>query len=201
MEGVFLGFFTRKNFHRNLGIKEFDFDPQQDILVDAQGNDPGVYTRAHELLQSYRQSHRYAVVVLDNAWGGSPGVAKIEADITKNLINTGWDKDCILAIAIDPELEAWVLQDNIHVKKAFRFKDDSLREWLEKKDLWDADKPKAADPKKAIEAIFKRTRTPRSSAIYKKITSQVSVKHCQDRAFNLLRDKLQEWFPVEEEWQ
>ena len=201
MEAVFQGFLTRPQFHRSLNIKAFNFDPQQDIIVDEAGNDPGVYTRGHQLLKSYQKTHRYAVVVLDNAWDGSPGVTQIEATITNNLIETGWDKDCILAIAINPELEAWVLQDNRNVEQAFRFKDGSLREWLQQKGLWDAGKPKAADPKKAIEETLKKTRTPRSSAIYKKITSQVSVKHCQDRAFNLLRDKLQEWFPVEEEWQ
>jgi hypothetical protein len=69
MEAAFSGFFTRSEFHMSLGIREFEFDPQQDIIVEA-GNDPGVYTRAHQLISPYLKTHRYAVVVLDNAWEG-----------------------------------------------------------------------------------------------------------------------------------
>ncbi len=38
MEAAFIGFFTREQFHRSLGIRQFEFDPQQDIIVET-GND------------------------------------------------------------------------------------------------------------------------------------------------------------------
>lgn len=136
-------------------------------------------------------------MVLDNAWEGSPRVGKIKAVIASNLVKSGWQQENILEIAIAPELEAWVLQDNPNVAQALRFRQGSLKDWLVQRGLWDAGM-KPNDPKKAIEKMLKYTRTPRSSAICKQIASKISVKFCQDRAFCLLRDKLQQWFPVEE---
>ncbi|WP_445626601.1 methylation-associated defense system protein MAD4 [Nostoc sp. DSM 114167] len=199
MEAAFTGFLTRKQFHRSLGIRQFAFDPQQDIIVEA-GSDPGVYNRAHELIRLYQKTHRYAVVVLDNAWDGSPGVERISNNIMENLIETGWDEENCAVIVIDPELEIWILQDNRNVEEAFRFKKDvPLRKWLEEKGLWDASALKPADPKKAVEDALKFSRTPRSSAIYKNITSKVSVKGCTDTAFEMLCIKMQQWFPFEED--
>ncbi|MBD1897909.1 hypothetical protein [Coleofasciculus sp. FACHB-129] len=198
MEAAFTGFFTRKQFHESLGIRQFDFDPQQDIIVEA-GSDPGVYNRAHELIRPYQRTHRYAVVVLDNAWDGSPGVKKIHNNIMNNLTKTGWEEENCAVIVIDPELEIWILQGNHHVEKVFQFKQDiSLRQWLEQKGLWDASVLKPADPKKAVEEALKCSRTPRSSAIYQKITSKVSVSGCTDTAFKMLCNKMQQWFSVEE---
>ncbi|WP_373479206.1 hypothetical protein [Geminocystis sp.] len=197
MEAVFTGFLTREKFYLSLGISKFNFDPKQDIIVDESGNYPGIYTRGHELIRSYQTTHKYAVIVLDNAWDGSPGVKKIETNITNNLIQTGWNKNQIVVIVINPELEAWILQDNPHVAESFRYKNEStsLKEWLILKGLWDKNKPKSDDPKKAIEVILKFTKTPRSSAIYQKIASKISVKGCQDLAFKKLVDYLKFWFP------
>ncbi len=197
MEAAFIGFFTRPQFHMTLGIREFEFDPQQDIIVEP-GNDPGVYTRAHQLISPYLRTHRYAVVVLDNAWEGSPGVEKIHSNIKTNLITTGWDKENCVVIVIDPELETWILQDNQNVADAFRFKQDvSLRQWLQNKGLWNNTDTKSVDPKKAVEAALKVSRIPRSSAIYKNITGQVSVKRCVDPAFHSLCSIMQQWFPLD----
>ena len=193
MEAAFTGFLTRPGFHHSLGIDPFDFDPAKDVLVDEAGNDPGVYTRAHEFLRLYKDSHRFAVIALDNAWSGSPGVEAIQSHITANMIAVGWKADHFVVIVLDPELEAWILQDNPNVARAFRFEGD-LRNWLNQKGLWEADQPKAKDPKAAIELTLKSTRTPRSSAIYKKITAQVSVKSCIDPAFGQLRTQMQIWF-------
>ena len=100
-------------------------------------------------------------------------------------------------IVINPELEVWILQDNPNVEQAFRFKQNiSLREWLRQKGLWDSGELKSVDPKKAVEAALKFTRTPRSSAIYKNVTSQVSIKGCVNPAFQKLCHTLKRWFSV-----
>ena len=70
-----------------------------------------------------------------------------------------------------------------------------MREWLEEKGLWNAGMLKPADPKKAVEDVLKISKTPRSSAIYRQITNRVSVKRCQDPAFQKLCSALQQWFP------
>lgn len=195
MEAAFVGFLTREQFHHSLGIQHFDFDPAQDIIVDESGNDPGIYNRAHELIRPYQKSHLHAVIVLDNAWSGSPGVEKIRKHISNNMLQSGWEDGYFVVIVIDPELEVWILQDNANVETALRFKQDiSLRQWLEKRGLWDVASPKPADPKKAVEAILKASKTPRSSAIYKQITNTISVKRCLDPAFQLLCQTMQQWF-------
>ena len=78
------------------------------------------YTRAHEFLRPYQKTHRYAVIALDNAWEGSPGVEGIENNISNNMLKTGWEVNNFIVIVIDPELEAWILQDTPVVEQAFR---------------------------------------------------------------------------------
>jgi len=137
MEGAFTGFCMRDGFHMSLGIQPFAFDRTRAILV-ASGSDPDVYTRAHELLRSYCRTHRFAVVVLANAWDGSPGVATIQHNIQENMRSSGWHRDRFEIIIIDPELEAWSWQDSPHVTSAFRFtQHPSLRQWLGEQGLWD----------------------------------------------------------------
>ena len=114
---------------------------------------------------------------------------------------TGWDENDFVVIAINPELEVWILQDSSVVERAFRFQQDiSMRKWLEQKKLWDASELKPADPKKAVEDTLKISKTPRSSAIYRQITSRVSVKGCLDPAFQKLFSKMQQWFAIEKGW-
>lgn len=199
MEATFIGFLTREQFNLSLGIRQFEFDLAEDLIVDVSGNDPGVYTRAHEFLRPYQRTHRYAIIVLDNAWEGSPGVTAIENNIKVNMLKTGWDEENFAVIVIDPELEVWIWQDSPHVAAAFLFKQNiPLRKWLEARGLWDASEPKPSDPKKAVEETLKISKTPRSSAIYRKITSRVSVKGCTDQAFQRLCSTMQQWFSIEE---
>lgn len=199
MEATFIGFLTREQFHLSLGTRQFEFDQAEDLIVDEIGNDPGVYTRAHEFLRPYQRTHRYAIIVLDNAWDGSPGVRDIENNIRTNMIKSGWNEDNFVVIVIDPELEVWIWQDSPHVAAAFLFKQNiPLRKWLEARGLWDASEPKPPDPKKAVEETLRISRTPRSSAIYRKITSRVSVKGCTDPAFQRLCSTMQQWFSIEE---
>jgi hypothetical protein len=131
MEAAFTGFLTRDSFHLSLGIRRFAFDQTQDIIVES-GSDPGVLQRAHELLRLYLHTHRFAVVVLDHAWVGSPDVEVIEQTIKGNMLSSGWRTDRVAVIVIDPELEAWLWQDSSHVATALRFtQHPSLRQWLE----------------------------------------------------------------------
>src|SRR5215475_4807580 len=104
MEAAFTGFLTRYGFHLSLGIRRFAFDQTQDIIV-ASSSDPGVFQRAHELLRLYLHTHRFAVIVLDHAWDGSPDVELLEQTIKSNMLSSGWRTDRVVVIVIDPELE------------------------------------------------------------------------------------------------
>ena len=110
MAAAFRGFFQREGWHLSLGCAPFEINTQvgADLIVDEGGNDPGVYTKGHELLRPYQSSHQHAIVVLDCEWDGSPGKAAIEAHITGQLVASGWAADAVKVIAIDPELENWL---------------------------------------------------------------------------------------------
>jgi hypothetical protein len=62
---------------------------------------------------------------------------------------------------------------------------------------WIKEELKPRHPKEALETLLKKQNIRRSSALYRQITSRVSVKDCQDSAFHLLRDTLRSWFPVD----
>jgi hypothetical protein len=197
MAEVFKAFLTRDKFHMSLGCGRFDFDPRQDIFPNAGGNDPGLYVRAHHLVADYALTHKYAVVALDAAWDGSPEPAAIEDHVSNNLAAV-WAAGRYRVIVIEPELEAWVLHDNPHVATAFRYNGTSpLRHWLRDNGHWPEPLAKPPDPKAAVEALCRFTRTPRSAAVYAKVVSRITVKTCIDHAFRRLAGTLCEWFPPE----
>ncbi|HPE70927.1 MAG TPA: hypothetical protein PK018_01980 [Candidatus Competibacter sp.] len=200
MAAVFRGYFGRDQWHRSLGCALFEFDAEigKDLLVDEGGNDPGVYSRAHELLRPYQRSHQRALVVLDCEWGGSPGQSKIVADITANLVASGWRKNAAKVIAIEPELENWIWQDNPRVAEALRYRGElALRELLAQRGWWPAGQAKPLRPKETAEWVLRQTRRPRSSAIYEELAGRISIKGCADAAFLELHATLQAWFPPE----
>lgn len=195
MSEVFKAFLQRDKFHQSLGCGAFTFDPKQDIFVDELGNDPGVYNRAHLLLESFQNSHSRAVVVLDAAWEGSPGAEMIINGIETNL-RSRWEHYAV--VVIDPELEAWIWQDNDHVANAFHYRSPlSLREWLKQSGDWPEGCAKPPDPKAAVEKVLRHTRTPRSAALYRNVVNRISTRGCTDPAFVRLVETLRAWFPGE----
>jgi hypothetical protein len=198
MAAAFKGYFGRKQWHLSLECAPFDFDGSVggDLIVDERGNDPGVYTRGHQLLRSYQNSHQRALVVLDAEWEGSPGRAAIEQHITNNLTASGWPADAVKVIAIEPELENWLWQDNPNVAQVLKYEGNpGLRQWLQQNDLWPADVAKPPRPKETAEWVLRQTKQPRSSAIYQKLAERISIKGCTDAAFVDLHAQLCAWFP------
>ncbi len=198
MEATFKGFLGRDGFQHSLCCGEFGFDPSHDLVYAAADNDPGLFVRGHELLRPYQSTHRHAVVVLDAEWDGSPGAEVIQEKLRNQIVSTGWSEESFAVIVIDPELEMWIWQQNNHVATALGadsmqslLADDAVRQ------AWPDGQAKPDRPKEVLEAILKKNRIPRSSAIYKKITSQVSVQGCQDGSFLELLETLRNWFPVE----
>lgn len=198
MQAAFEGFLSREGFHQSLGCGPFDFDPRLDIKVAAGDNDPGLFTRGHELLRPFQSSHYRAVIVLDAKWEGSPGAEAIKQHLTEQIQSTGWEEDSFQVIVIDPELENWIWQQNDHVARGLGF--DNANALITDSDIrqvWPDGATKPIQPKAILETVLKKKHIPRSSAIYKRITSQVSVKRCQDGAFHELLATLKTWFPVE----
>lgn len=200
MAAAFRGYLTRDQWHRSLGCAPFDFNPDVggDLLVDEGGNDPGVYLRAHELLRPYLNTHERVLVALDCEWDGSPGKQAIVDDVSGRLVSSGWQASAVKVIAIDPELENWLWQDNPLVADALRYRGEpSLRTLLAQQGFWLADEAKPRQPKEAAEWVLRQTRRPRSSAIYEEIARRISIRGCTDTAFMDLNVALREWFPAE----
>jgi hypothetical protein len=200
MAAAFRGYFKRDGWHLSLDCAPFDIntDVGADLLVDEGGNDPGVYTKGHELLRPYQNSHQRALVVLDCEWDGSPGKEVIVEHITARLVGSGWAEDAIKVIAIEPELENWLWQDKPQVADVLRYKGaNSLRQHLADNGWWPDGLAKPPRPKEAAEWVLKQTKQPRSSAIYQKLAEHISIKGCTDMAFSEMHAAFLAWFPLE----
>lgn len=198
MAAAFKGYFGRAQWHLSLGCAPFDFSTEigGDLIVDEGGNDPGVYTKGHELLRPFQRSHERALVVLDSEWEGSPGKIDIEQHITGALVTSGWEEGKVKVIAIDPELENWLWQDSPHVAAALKYKGQPpLRQWLEQHGWWPQGAAKPPRPKEAAEWVLRQTRSPRSSAIYQQLAARIGIAGCTDDAFVAMHAQLQAWFP------
>lgn len=199
MAEAFKGFLSRPQFHQSLGCAPFHFDSLLDLGRAAGKTDGGLWRHAGGLCKGYLQTHRRLVVCLDRDFGGSPGQALIRSNIEDQLLDAGWLPGSFKVLVIDPELEQWVWQDNIHVENALNHTgNQSLRATLLAAGEWPAGAAKPIDPKGALERIVRANlRGNRSSAIYSKITSKVSVGGCQDGEFLALKQQLSIWFPAE----
>jgi hypothetical protein len=183
------GFLDRPHPGRRLGCGDFTFDATADLVV-APTRDSGVYHTARELLRPYERSHRRAVVILDNAWEGSPGVSKIEMRIAETLTDV-WEY--FVVIVIDPELEAWVWQDNPNVANALKCRSD-FRDVLQRHGHWPEGATKPPDPKAALDHLRRRHGADRSNAAFRRLAAGISVAGCADPAFIRLRETLRDWF-------
>lgn len=200
MKQVILGFLKRPDCFRphNLGTAPFQFDENED-LFSSPTMDPGTYATGDEFIRLYQRSHRYAVVILDAEWDGSPGAAAIREKLTARIVSTGWPTDRFRVIAIEPELESWIWQRNNRVAGALGFGSQHEMvaavhqagvEWLNQQ-------AKPVRPKEAFESITARAkRLGKSSATHRQVVSAVTLVGCQDAAFLELRQALQTWFPL-----
>ena len=176
----------------NLGIAQIDFD-----ITPHNPRDPGCRTQAKNYLRQYLRYYVHSLVIFDRHGCTSDDSRtdiqnRVESDLRKN----GWE-DRAKAIVIEPELEAWVwgYQEALPALK-WKGSYRSLKGWLSKRRLWPASAAKPPDPKKALEAVMKHTGRRRSPRIYEQIAREANFEHCQDAAFNELRNTLQLWFPL-----
>lgn len=187
---VLKGFLSRAP-HLRLGCGEFSIDSDEEILVEPT-RDPGVYGKAHELLRPYVDSHHRAVVILDEAWDGSPHADAIRQHIAERMAEV-WKEFAVVVIV--PELEAWLMNENEHLTRIFRCP-RNYRDILADAGFWPAGSAKPPRPKEALEYLCKRHGARAANAEYGKLAEVMSVRRCQDPAFLQLRDKLCEWFPT-----
>lgn len=195
MRAVFAAFFERQ-FHHSLGCAAFGFKPGLDLFNNPLEKDGGVHLRCHEILRPYLNSHRRALVVLDQQFGGERPAEDVRVEIEERLNANGWQGRSA-AIVIDPELEVLLWQDNANVERALRHQGGSLRRLLADDGRWPEGVPKPPAPKELIQGLIRTNRAGAPVAVYAQIAGAVSTAGCVDPAFNRMRDALRAWFPVE----
>lgn len=200
MEAAVGGLLDRNGAHRAIGCTRFEFDSRRDIKVAKGQSDPGVYTRADELMRPFAHEYTRAVVIVDEEWEGSPGAAAIETQLRGHLASAGWVEDRALALVVSPEADVWLWSNSPHAAAALGWVSwDTLRSALEAEGYLAAESTKPARPKEAAEWALRHgpTKKPRSSRIYREVSGRVSVNRCEDRAFARFIDQLRIWFPLE----
>jgi hypothetical protein len=196
MEYTLRGMLSRDRYDLTLQCGMFAFDARQDLLVAVGDNDPGLFQRIETYVRPVRGSHSHLVVMIDAEWAGSPGAEAIRTHILNGCVSSGWSKDDVAAIVLDPELETWIWQDSPIVQTAVGYSGGSLRQDLASSGAWPVTEAKPPRPKETLEAVLRRNRVPRSSALYHQVAKQISVRNCVDPAFVDLRASLQRWFPA-----
>lgn len=178
----------------SLGIRVQTFD----VYVHFR-HDPGVYHEAGMFLKPFTEQYCYALVLFDFKGSGAKGAPRqAEAKVQQDLNAGGW-KGRSAAIAIVPELEAWVFSNSPHVVQQLAGGDkETYNRVLVKYGIAPPCSVKPSDPKEAMEELLRKRRRPRSSAIYASLAEKVSLEDCKDPAFGRLQDVLRRWLGEEE---
>lgn len=195
MVAVLQAFFGRK-FHLSIGCAQFEFDPAREIFHDPLERDGGVHRRCNLILRRYKNTHRRALVLIDQQFGGERPAEEVRAEMQASLDADGWAGNG-LAVVIDPELEVLLWQDNQNVEKALGYQGPSLRQQLAQDGRWPMTSPKPPDPKGVIQAIIRANRAGPPMVVYSEIARAATTARCVDPAFHRVRDALRAWFPLE----
>lgn len=156
-------------------------------------HDAGVRLEAHDYLRDFSTDWRYALVLFDHdGCGDTRPVAEVEQSVQARLDGSGWAGRSAVMV-IEPELEAWVWSASPRVHEGLGISADQRRELLAERALTDVGKP--ADPKEALHAALRLSRTRASASLFRDLASSVSLRRCQDRSFQRLVSVLRSWFP------
>lgn len=181
------------NRPESLGMRAVSFSVTRHLRRDS-----GCRSGAVERLRQFIRDHRHAIVLFDKHGCGDSRENResIRDEVELGLSRNGWPDRC-KAIVIEPELEAWIWNGSRHVPEILGWKGDyaDLRAWLRSRRLWSPDALKPSNPKRALRAVLRQTRTPLSARLYRRIAEAVALHRCVDAAFNELKETLQQWFP------
>lgn len=160
------------------------------------GRDGGMRTTGVELLARERRRFAHALLVFDLEGSGAPDeqtAEQLELALDQDL-QAQWGANA-KAVVISPELDIWLWGSDNALQQSLRWPlDENIRSWLQDQGFVFNAHRKPERPKEALEAMVRIHRQPRSSALYEKITSLISLRRCSDPAFGRLRDALRSWF-------
>ena len=181
---------------RALRIRELRFD-----CVVHPGRDGGVRKNAHELLRLHAGRYDNAIVMFDYHGCGEEDkktAPQIEADVTSNLTNSGWNSANALVVVIEPELEVWVWGNSPWIARVVGWPGGdtkSMKLSVRRSGFQINPLGKPAKPKEALQDILRKTNTPRSAAIYQEMATKAGLRDCKEHSFLKLTRFLRERFP------
>ncbi len=161
------------------------------------GRDGGARTTGVDVLAREHRRFTHALLVFDlEGCGAAVGVGADDLEGELNVrLQVLWGARA-KAIVIAPEADIWVWGSDNALRHAFNWTLElGIRDWLKLKGFAFDGHGKPDRPKEALDAMRPVHRQPRSSALYEKITGQISLHHCADPAFMRLRAAMQDWFP------
>lgn len=178
---------------QSLGIR-----PVQFVVDRYVKRDSGCCRTSHEYLRPFVKQFDYAMVVFDHDGSGRESQTRdeIESSVERDLAKNGWH-DRSAAIAIEPELEAWVWSDSPAVAEALGWQGHtpSLSGWLAESGHVTSEKLKPHDPKKVMQDALRKVNKKPSPAIFSTLAKTVGTGRCVDPAFLKFKTSLQRWFP------
>ncbi len=177
--------------------RAFTYDIRRHI-----NRDPGCVNESAEFLRPFIGQYTYALVVFDKEGSGQENKSRavIEHQVEQTIAANGWNVEQVAVISIDPEVENWIWINSPHVAQSLEWKESaSLFDWLTANGFLEAGAAKPGRPKEAMETVLRKSKRPRSAAIYRAIAEQVSWKRCTDPAFLKMIQVLTNWFTTDNE--
>lgn len=177
--------------NQSIGIRPIDFN----IIVHA-GRDGGVRTTGSDILALEKDNYEACMLIFDFEGSGSSEVSAIDLETKLDVKLRERIGEKSKAIVVDPECDIWMWGSDNLLAEIFEWPlDIRIRPWLCSRGFEFDENNKPMRPKEALEELVTVHRKPRSSALYQRVTSRVSLRRCVDPAYLRLRETLQTWFP------
>ena len=160
------------------------------------------------LLRPYLRDCTHVLLLRDLEGSGAEerGAKVLEAELLDELVENGWHKDRAAVLVVEPEVEAWLRFDSVHLRELVRERarkrqDDA--ELLFPQVVADAIQAcggsdqigKPQRPKETLEMLLKEFGVRRSNAIYGKLAEREGLRGCKQKSFQRLVTTLHNWFP------
>ncbi len=159
------------------------------------GHDGGARRTGPDVLalEWHRFSHGLLVLDFEGSGTDLPTGLAVEGQLDSRLRSRWGDR--AKSIVIEPELDVWMWgADNSLEAVIGKPAGKHVRQWLGEHGFPLNAAMKPTRPKEAMEAVLREVQKPRSSALYRRIATQISLARCTDPAFHRLREQLTSWF-------
>lgn len=169
--------------HQSIGIRPVEFE----FRVHPE-RDGGARKNGTALLAIERNRFANAILMFDFEGCGAShtDAISLEEDLDRELAKE-WGA-AAKAIVIDPEVDSWVWGSDNSLAGCLDWTDSMpIRQWIEDQGFKLDSNSKPVRPKEAIESVLRKQQMPRSSALYEKLTSKLSIPRCVDPAAIRLR--------------